>query len=153
MEQNKPQTSQLPSYDKNNIDNRVFKFQRHILNYIDNIPQIKKSLLFFSLDGKTGTELMRSFSWKIYLNTLSSDKNTTLKTWLEETFNQRKNYKKKVKDILNISKFKGDPLGGLQASEDSIGGWNDYFDKSDIKHLIKIDVDRTFQDRDLFLEN
>ena len=153
MEQNKPQTSQLPSYDKNNIDNCVFKFQRHILNYIDNIPQIKKSLLFFSLDGKTGNELMRSFSWKIYLNTLSSDKNTTLKTWLEETFNQRKNYKKKVKDILNISKFKGDPLGGLQSPGDSMGGWNDYFDKSDIKHLIKIDVDRTFQDRDLFLEN
>lgn len=153
MEQNKPQTNQMPSYDKNNIDNCIFKFQRHILNYIDNIPQIKKSLLFLSLDGKTGNELMRSFSWKIYLNTLSSDKNTTLKTWLEETFNQRKNYKKKVKDILNISKFKGDPLGGLQASGESIGGWNDYFDKSDIKHLIKIDVDRTFQDRDLFLEN
>jgi TBC1 domain family protein 5 len=96
---------------------------------------------------------MRSFSWKLYLKTLSSDKNTTLKTWLEETLSQRKAYKKKVKDLLTISKFKGDPLGGLPVGGQSNSGWGDFFDKADIKHLIKIDVDRTFQDRDLFCES
>ena len=62
-------------------------------------------------------------------------------------------FKKKVRELLTISKFKGDPLGGLQATENSGSGWGDFFDKADIKHLIKIDVDRTFQDRDLFCEN
>jgi TBC1 domain family protein 5 len=123
------------------------------LNYIGNIPEIKKNLLFLSLDGKTGSELMRSFSWKLYLKTLSSDKNATLKTWLEETLSQRKAYKKKVKDLLTISKFKGDPLGGLPVGGQSNSGWGDFFDKANIKHLIKIDVDRTFQDRDLFCES
>ena len=153
MEHNKAGSNQLPSYDKNDLESCLFNFKRHILNYIDNIPEIKKNLLFFSIDGKTGNELMRSFSWKLYLNTLSSDKNSTLKTWLEETFNQRKNFKKIVKDLLTISKFKGDPLGGLQTESGKGSGWDDFFDKADIKHLIKIDVERTFQDRDLFCEN
>ena len=152
MEKNKNISSNLPTYDKNNLEKTLFNFQRHILNYIGNIPEIKKNLLFFSLDGKTGNELMRSFSWKLYLKTLSSDKNATLKTWLEETLSQRKGYKKKVKDLLTISKFKGDPLGGLPVGAKSSSGWGDFFDKADIKHLIKIDVDRTFQDRDLFCE-
>ena len=151
--QNKSSTSQLPSYDKNSLEKCLFSFQRHILNYIDNIPDIKKNLLFLSIDGKTGNELIRSMSWKIYLNTLSSDSNATLKKWFEETLSQRKVFKKKVKELLTISKFKGDPLGGLQATENSGSGWGDFFDKADVKHLIKIDVDRTFQDRDLFCEN
>ena len=149
----KKASSQLPSYDKNNLEKSLFNFQRHIINYIDNIPEIKKSLLFFAIDGKTGNELMRSFSWKIFLKTLSSDQNTTLKTWLEETLSQRKAYKKIVKDLLTISKFKGDPLGGMSSGPKTESGWGDFFDKADIKHLIKIDVDRTFQDRDLFCEN
>ena len=137
----------LPSYDKFNLDKCTFNFRRHILNHIENIPSIKKNLLLFSLDGKTGLELMRSFSWKIYLNTLSSNQNTTLKTWLEETLNQRNEFKKMVKEM-NVKKYRGDPLGGFEN-----GQWGDFFDKADVKHLIKIDVDRTFQDRDLFCEN
>ena len=152
MEKNKNNLTKLPTYDKNNLEKTLYNFQRHILNFIGNIPEIKKKLLFFSLDGKTGSELMRSFSWKLYLKILSSDKNSTLKTWLEETLSQRKAFKKKVKDILTISKFKGDPLGGLPIGGKSSSGWGDFFDKADIKHLIKIDVERTFQDRDLFCE-
>ena len=38
----------------------------------------------------------------------------------------------------------------MQLSGQSNSGWGDFFDNGDIKHLIKIDVDRTFQDRDLF---
>ena len=138
----------LPSYEKLNFEKCTFSFRRHIINHIDNIQEIKKHLLSFSLDGKTGIELMRSFSWKIYLNVLSSDENATLKTWLEETFNMRNEFNKKVKELMNIKKYRGDPLGGFDG-----GQWGDFFDKADIKHLIKIDVDRTFQDRDLFCEN
>jgi len=150
MENDKNENNKFPNYDKIDLEKLIFNFRRHIMNYINNIPDIKKNLLFLSLDGKTGNELMRSFSWKIYLKTLSSDKDTTLKTWLEETLSQRNAFKKKVKEILTISKFKGDPLGGMQLSGQSNSGWGDFFDNGDIKHLIKIDVDRTFQDRDLF---
>ena len=150
MENDKNENNKFPNYDKIDLEKLIFNFRRHIMNYINNIPDIKKNLLFLSLDGKTGNELMRSFSWKIYLKTLSSDKDTTLKTWLEETLSQRNAFKKKVKEILTISKFKGDPLGGMQFSGQSNSGWGDFFDNGDIKHLIKIDVDRTFQDRDLF---
>ena len=151
MEKNKSGLHHLPSYDKNNIEDCLYRFKHHILNYIDNIPEIKKNLLYLSIDGKIGNEFMRSFSWKLFLKTLSSDENTTLKTWLEETFNQRKNFKKKVKELLTIRKFKGDPLGGKPVGEGV--GWGDYFDKADIKHLIKLDVDRTLQDKDLFCES
>ena len=72
---------------------------------------------------------------------------------MEETLSQRKAYKKIVKDLLTLSKFKGDPLGGMSMGPKAESGWGDFFDKADIKHLIKIDVDRTFQDRDLFCEN
>ena len=137
----------LPSYDKLNFEKCTFNFRRHILNQINNIQEIKNKLLSFSLDGKTGSELMRSFSWKIYLNTLSSNENTTLRTWFEETLNMRNEFKKKVKELMNVKKYRGDPLGGFD------GQWGDFFDKADVKHLIKIDVDRTFQDRDLFCEN
>ena len=137
----------LPSYDKLNFEKCTFNFRRHILNQINNIQEIKNKLLSFSLDGKTGSELMRSFSWKIYLNTLSSNENTTLRTWFEETLNMRNEFKKKVKELMNVKKDRGDPLGGFD------GQWGDFFDKADVKHLIKIDVDRTFQDRDLFCEN
>ena len=148
MEQFKKNNNILPTYDKYNFEKCTFSFRRHILNYINNIPEIKKNLLSFSLDGKTGLEYMRSFSWKIYLNTLSSSVNTSLKTWLEETHNMRLEYQKKIKELLNVRKYRGDPLGGGTGEE-----WGDFFDKADIKHLIKIDVDRTFQDRDLFCEN
>ena len=149
MEQQKnlSKINSLPTYDKLSYEKCIFSFKRHIINNIENIPEIKKNLLNLSLDGKTGIENIRSFSWKIYLNTLSSKENTSLKTWLEETMNLRNEFKKKMKELMNIKKYRGDPLGGFE------GQWGDFFDKADIKHLIKIDVDRTFQDRDLFQEN
>ena len=137
-----------PEYDKFPFEKCTFSFRRHIINYINSIPNIKNNLLFFSLEGKTGIELIRSFSWKIYLKTLSSDSNTTLRTWFEETVKLREDFKKLVKELRSVTKCKGDPLGGYQG-----GKWNDFFDNADIKHLIKIDVDRTFQERELFCEN
>ena len=142
-------SNSLPTYDKYNFEKCTFSFRRLIINYINNIPEIKKSLLSYSLEGKTGSEYMRSFSWKIYLNILSSSPNTTLKTWLEETHQMRKEFQKKIKEMLNFRKYRGDPLGGDATGDE----WGDFFDIADIKHLIKIDVDRTFQDRDLFCEN
>ena len=140
---------ELPGYDKNDIEQCCSKFKEHILNNINDIPKIKQNLLNITLNGNAESELMRAFSLKIYLNTLSSNKDTNLKTWLEETLSRRNAYKEKLKNILQVSNFKGDPLGGAENTE---GGWNNFFDKNDVKHLINIDVERTFQERDLFCE-
>lgn len=119
---------------------------------MNNIFEMRKNLLNLSLNAKTNSELMRTFSWKIYLNILSTNANTTLRTWLDETLAQRQAFKKLVNDSLGITQFKGDPLGGLTVEKGTLG-WHNFFDKADLKHLIKIDIDRTFQDRDLFCEN
>ena len=142
-------TNQLPSYDKTNFNESEFKFRKHILSNISNIPKIKENLLKMAKEGEITKEHMRTFAWKIFLNSLTCDSNSSLKSWLEETDLKRKAYRKKVKELMGISKFKGDPLGG---SKTGAGQWDNFFDENDIKHLIQIDVDRTFQDRDLFWE-
>ena len=150
MEQNTNSSKELPKYDKNNIEKSLNKFQTYILNNINDMPKLKDTLLNLSLKGKADSELMSSFSLKIYLNALSTKKESTLKTWLEETLSQRNKYKDKLKNMLQINQFKGDPLGGGENGE--TGGWNNFFDKKEIKDLINLDVERTFQERDLFRE-
>ena len=150
MEENNNSSKELPKYDKKDFEQCILKFQNHILNNINDIEKLKSTLLNLSKERKTESELMSSFSLKIYLNTLSSKKDATLKTWLEETLSQRNSYKEKLKNLLQINQFKGDPLGGGENGEG--GGWNNFFDKTEIKNLINLDVDRTFQERDLFCE-
>ena len=140
--------SKYPAIDKLGLQQCTFYFRRHILSYITNIKNIKQNLLFFSIDGKTGSELVRSFSWKIYLKTLSSDSDTTLRTWLDETVKAREEFKKIINNLMRVTKYKGDPLGGYKGDKVTA-----FFENADIQHLIKIDVDRTFQDRDLFCHN
>ena len=151
MEENNTSLKELPKYDKKDIEQCILKFQNHILNNINDIEKIKNTLLNLSKERKTESELMSSFSLKIYLNTLSTKKDATLKTWLEETLSQRNSYKEKLKNLLQINQFKGDPLGGGENGEG--GGWNNFFDKTEIKNLINLDVERTFQERDLFCES
>ena len=151
MEENNTSSKELPKYDKKDIEQCILKFQNHILNNINDIEKIKNTLLNLSKERKTESELMSSFSLKIYLNTLSTKKDATLKTWLEETLSQRNSYKEKLKNLLQINQFKGDPLGGGENGEG--GGWNNFFDKTEIKNLINLDVERTFQERDLFCES
>ena len=150
MEQKTHSSKELPKYDKNNVEQCLNKFQNYILNNINDMPKLKNTLLDLSLKGKAESELLSSFSLKIYLNTLSTNKESTLKTWLEETLSQRNAYKEKLKKFLEINQFKGDPLGGGENGE--TGGWNNFFDKKGIKDLINLDIERTFQDRDLFRE-
>ena len=150
MEENNNSSKELPKYDKKDFEQCILKFQNHILNNINDIEKLKSTLLNLSKERKTESELMSSFSLKIYLNTLSTKKEATLKTWLEETLSQRNSYKEKLKNLLQINQFKGDPLGGGENGEG--GGWNNFFDKTEIKNLINLDVERTFQERDLFCE-
>ena len=151
MEQNTNiSTKELPIYDKNDIEQCIEKFQAHIINNINDITKLKNNLLNLSFEGKIESELMSSFSLKIYLKSLSTDKDITLKSWLEDTLSQRNAYKEKLKNLVQINKFKGDPLGGGDNVEE--GGWNNFFEKKEIKELINTDIAQTFQDKNLFKE-
>ena len=97
MEENNNSSKELPKYDKKDFEQCILKFQNYILNNINDIEKIKNTLLNLSKERKTESELMSSFSLKIYLNTLSTKKEATLKTWLEETLSQRNSYKEKLK--------------------------------------------------------
>ena len=148
MEKN-TSSKELPTYDKKEIEKCFHKFQSNILNNINDMTTLKNNLLNLSFEGKTELELMSSFSLKIYLKSLSTEKNATLKSWLEETLSQRNSYKEKLKNIIQINNFKGDPLDGGENGE---GGWNNFFDKKEIKQLINLDIDKTFQEQNLFKE-
>ena len=143
-------SKELPIYDKNDIEQCIEKFQAHIINNINDITKLKNNLLNLSFEGKIESELMSSFSLKIYLKSLSTDKDITLKSWLEDTLSQRNAYKEKLKNLVQINKFKGDPLGGGENVEE--GGWNNFFEKKEIKELINTDIAQTFQDKNLFKE-
>ena len=151
MEDNNNSSKELPKYDKKDIEQCILKFQSYILDNLKDIEKIKNTLLNLSKERKIESELMSSFSLKIYLNTLSTNKDATLKIWLEETLSKRNSYKEKLKNLLQINQFKGDPLRGGEKGEG--GGWNNFFDKTEIKNLINLDVERTFQERDLFRES
>ena len=88
--------------EKNNIDECLKKFENHILDNINDFDKIKNNLTNLSLEGKIDSELVRSFSYKIFLNTLSSNKDTTLKKWLQETLSQRNSYKENLKRNKNM---------------------------------------------------
>ena len=88
--------------EKNNVDECLKKFENHILNNINDFVKIKNNLINLSVEGKTESELVRAFSYKIYLNTLSSNNDTTLKKWLEETLSKRNSYKEKIKGNKNM---------------------------------------------------
>ena len=101
MEENNSQKENI-IIEKSNIDECQKKFENHILDNINDFEKIKNNLINLSLEGKTESELVRSFSYKIYLNTLSSNKDTTLKKWLQETLSQRNSYKENIKRNNNI---------------------------------------------------
>jgi len=101
MEENNSQKENIV-IEKSNIDECQKKFENHILDNINDFEKIKNNLINLSLEGKTESELVRSFSYKIYLNTLSSNKDTTLKKWLQETLSQRNSYKENIKRNNNI---------------------------------------------------
>ena len=113
---------------KNNIDDCLQNFQKYILSNINDIPKIKNNLINLSKEGKTESELMRAFSYKIYLNVLPSNKDSNLKKWIEETLVQRNLYKEKQKNLIKD-------------------------DKKEINDIINIDIENTFKDKEIFNES
>ena len=133
----------IPNYDKNNFNLCISNFSRLALG----IPpsQIKDNLINLSIKSDIEENFIRPTAWKIFLNVLPSSPESTLKSWIDTVKTQRAAFKKKVKNLKTLKKFAGDPLGNSSAPE-----WTSIFEESEVKKIITLDVNRTYQDKELF---
>ena len=137
--------NKMPNYDKNDIEKCMENFKIIIENSND-LPNLSENIIELSINGGLGENCLRGIAWKILLKYYSIDSESSIKDWIDQTKEKRKLYHKKLKELTTFKKFSGDPLG---ANSQNIE-WNSFFEDSDIKKLITLDVNRTYQDKDLF---
>ena len=130
---------------KNNINELSQIFKEKILLNPYKVENIKK----FAIEGELNKEMLRPIAWKIFLGVLPNT--TSLREWVEIISNQREEFKKKIKKFCKIKKFIGDPLGGGTKKKKAQADTS--YEDNDLKNLINIDLDRTHQEIDLFLQN
>ena len=133
-------TIDTPKYDKKQCVN---EFIEHLIQGSgpDNFRR-------FSLNGELDKYHVRGMAWKIFMDVLPETE--TLDQWVETLEILRKEYKIKAKQILKPQKFSGDPLGGMVVQNNNTDSWKTYYADNDIKKLINLDLDRTFQELTLF---
>ena len=132
----------MPKFAKHKVDNCKQKFKSYFINNLQNIPQLKQSIVSLAINSNLQQELIRPTAWKIFLKTLTFHDNITLKHWLEETYDKRKQFKEKLNSLRDeIEKAK---------SVDSQKFSNFEEENSSIQHLIEIDVERRYGDVPLF---
>ena len=128
---------------KYNKKDCVNEFVRDLIqgNGVDNFRK-------YSLNGELDKYHIRGMAWKIFMEVLPETE--TLEQWVETIDNLRKEYKKKAKTILKTQKFKGDPLSGMAMMNSDNSTWKTYYADNDTKKLINLDLDRTFQELEIF---
>ena len=131
----------MPKYGKHKIENCRQKFKSFFIDNMQNLSQLKQIIVSLAINANLQNELIRPTSWKIFLNTLSSNNNTTIKTWLEETFDKRKEFKEK------LNKYKPEMEAAKKGDTEK---FSNFEENSSIMHLIEIDVERTYGDIKLF---
>lgn len=115
-------------------------------------PNCIQNLKEQSLLGELGNSPLRPMSWKIFLGVLNESQG--LDKWIATTFEKRSEYKKLVNKYLGKKKLAGDPLGAMAAAANSgkSQNWNTYYKDNEIKKIINLDLDRTYQEIELFLK-
>lgn len=93
-------------------------------------------------DASCDTILLRPTVWKLTLNYYGSSEN--LFSWLTSAQANRDLYATKVKEYKSPINYSTDPLGQTNSE------WSSFFQDNEIKKLIIKDVDRTYQEKDLF---
>ena len=133
-------STEIKKYDINKLS---LIFKEKILLNSSRVEDLKK----YAVEGQLTKEYLRPIAWKIFLGVLPNT--TSIKEWIEIISNQREEYKNKFKKYCKIKKIVGDPLGESKKKKKSENSVED----TKIKNLINIDLDRTYQEIDLFLQN
>ena len=131
---------EIKKYD---LDKLSLIFKEKILLNSHRIEDLKK----YANEAQLTKEYLRPIAWKIFLGVLPNT--TSLKEWIEIISTQREEYKIKFKKYCKIKKIVGDPLGDSKKKKNSENSIED----TKIKELINKDLDRTYQEIDLFLQN
>ena len=136
----------IPRYGKHNIEKCQTKFKTHFLDKLQNGLQLKQNIISLALNCHLHEELIRPHSWKLFLKTISFNESTTLRNWLDETFKKREDFKRKLKEAnekYELQKKK-------ENQNKTENKFSNFEENSSIKHLIEIDVERTYGDTKLF---
>ena len=142
----------IPQYGKLDMEECIKNFRVTILNNLTDINRLKQDLITSGKLAHIDKTFIRGFSWMIYLGILPLNQKVSLKSWIDEITNQRKNVKKLIKSN-TVNKLKGDPLGGISTETDKTNKqWNDFLTQSEIIKMIKFDVERTNPSEKLFKE-
>ena len=142
----------IPTYGKLDMEECIKNFRVTILNNLTDINRLKQDLITSGKLAHIDKTFIRGFSWMIYLGILPLNQKVSLKSWIDEITNQRKNVKKLIKSN-TVNKLKGDPLGGISTETDKTNKqWNDFLTQSEIIKMIKFDVERTNPSEKLFKE-
>ena len=139
--QPKDENFTIPKYGKHKIENCKQKFKSYFLDNMQNIPNLKQTIINLAINSNLKPELIRPTAWKIFLKTLTINDNFTLKNWLEETYEKRKEFKDKLNKFRD--EYKAAKTGDSQK-------FSNFEENSSIVHLIEIDVERTYGDIKLF---
>ena len=142
----------IPTYGKLDMEECIKNFRVTILNNLTDINRLKQDLITSGKLAHIDKTFIRGFSWMIYLGILPLNQKVSLKSWIDEITNQRKNVKKLIKSN-TVNKLKGDPLGGISTETDKTNKqWNDFLTQSETIKMIKFDVERTNPSEKLFKE-
>ena len=142
----------IPTYGKLDMEECIKNFRVLVLNNLGDINRLRQDLITSGKLAHIEKTFIRGFAWMVYLGILPINPKVSLKSWIDEITNQRKNVKKIIKNN-TVNKLKGDPLGGISTEQDkSNKQWNDFLTQSEIIKMIKFDVERTNPTEKLFKE-
>ena len=121
-------------------------FFKHILSN----PEDFQNLIESSKNCDLLKEL-RPTMWKIFLGILPKN-NSNIVEWVEILSKMRDKYNKKKKKYFSIKKYKGDPLGINNNSENkkSERDFNRLYEENELRRIINLDIIRTYQNINLF---
>ena len=137
--------SSLTQIKKNNLQELTIIFKEKILLNPYRLENLKK----YAIKGELDKNLLRPIAWKLFLEVFPNS--SSIIEWVEIISNQREEYKKKIRKFCKIEKFKGgDPLCDISKKKKKN---NMQSEDNVLKNTINKDLDRTHQNKDLFLQN
>lgn len=140
--------NQIEIFEKHKLDKCVDSFKNFILklNLTSTKEKINHSHLKLlseqAFEGTIEEKLLRPLLWKIVLGYYPS--NSSLSEWVSSQKEIKSTYKQKLKSINSLKHFSSDPLGNGNSE------WSNFFEDTESKNLIIKDIDRTFQEKELF---
>jgi TBC1 domain family protein 5 len=147
MEENKEnKVLTIPRYGKHDIEKCQLKFKTHFLDNLQNPFQLKQNVISLAINCNLREELIRPHAWKLFLKTLSFNDNITLRNWIDETYKKREDFKKKLKEANAEYAMQKQNENQSQKTKK----FSNFEENTSIKHLISIDVERTYGDTKLF---